>query len=601
MSQAVSTYQMLDDRLAISDTVNFGVSVGGQSINQQVFASQTATATSVNVNALIPSLQVIVDRRIMLRTSFNITLQGKVHTVGNYLVRYPQNTVLSAFMFSQMVNNLSCQVNNTTLASNYQDTLDTILRQMTPEELYKYSDTTPIQLDYYQSPITGTGGEPADPVVNNNVGLLSPFINISQATNYQVKPRGAWVIDAIYNNSSATAVDQVKTVTITVSTCEPIFCSPFLYGDVFDEQNCGMSGISNINFNFNMGNVGKAITWFPLENSGDPTTSDVLTNVFLGGTNGASQPLPAFNRFEILMTFISPKPSTIIPLTCALPYYQLNAYKTSVVPPASATADFAITSSIVAPNCIPDKVYLAVRPQALSPVLQAQANDYRFPIKNVSITWNTLSGVLSTATQQDLYFFSKKAGLRQDYLSWSGVGAGYPTNPSAIGNIPLTGGMVCLDFNENIPIQEAYYSSSSLGQWTFSVNVLCSNQTGDVPPPVELLVIFFQSGIFQSTSGSSSQYIGVLSKDEVLKVAQEDSMSITEHRRMVGGSVRSWLASAIKASSPKIKSYLVDKVKQKFPVIASHLGLGHSGGAVSGGAVSGGAVSGGRRHPRTRE
>ena len=42
MSQAVNPYLILDDRLNIKDSINFGVQVGPQSANQQQFQSQTA-------------------------------------------------------------------------------------------------------------------------------------------------------------------------------------------------------------------------------------------------------------------------------------------------------------------------------------------------------------------------------------------------------------------------------------------------------------------------------------------------------------------------------------------------------------------------------
>jgi len=580
MSQAVNTYQVLDDRLAIHDGIQYGVEVGGQSINQQRFSSQTKTASSVSVNCLIPSLQTIIDRHVLLRTTFNIQISGVVAANGAFLLNYPTNVALSPFMFSQMVNNLSCQVNNTTLNSNYQDTLTTMLRQMKPEELAKYGDYTCTQLDYYQSPATA--------------GSLSAFRSILTAPDYDVKPRGSWVINSIVGNTATNAINQAKSVTLNITTTEPIFVSPFLFGDVLDEHNSGLSGVSSINFNFNIGNVGRVLTWTPLG------AGDTLTGVVLGGVDANNNPVPAFNSFEILMTFISPKPSQLIPLTCALPYYQLNAYKTSTTS-ADASAPFNFTSSIVSPNCIPDKVYLLVRPAITDVVGAASINDFRYPITNVNITWNTQSGLLATATQQELYYMSKRAGLKMDWMSFNGKAGGSGT--AALGATPtlLSGGIVCLDFNQHIPIMEQYYSSGSLGQWTFQATITCDGIAGRAAEQVELVVIFFQSGIFQSTSGSSSQYVGVLSKDEVLRVAQEESMVKTEHYRVVGGGIGSWLSSAIKSSSPAIKSFIKDKAKDLLPAAAAALNkrLGLDGSAISAGAMSAGAESGGRR-PRVK-
>jgi len=82
MSSAISTYQVLDDRLAISDSVNFGVAVGGQSINQQRFTTQALSSSSVSVNCLVPSLQTIIDRHVLLRTTYQFTITGVVAAEG---------------------------------------------------------------------------------------------------------------------------------------------------------------------------------------------------------------------------------------------------------------------------------------------------------------------------------------------------------------------------------------------------------------------------------------------------------------------------------------------------------------------------------------
>lgn len=581
MSSAISTYQVLDDRLAISDSVNFGVAVGGQSINQQRFTTQALSSSSVSVNCLVPSLQTIIDRHVLLRTTYQFTLTGVVAAGGATLLTLGTNWAFKAFPFSQMVNTLSAQINNTNVNQNYRDVLSAVLRQMSPVALQHYNDLTPTQLDYFFDLESSSGN------------TRSPFNSIENALE-TINPRAAWVLDTITGNTNGAGA---KTIVITATFTEPIFVSPFVFGDQVGQHNSGLSGVSAINFNFNMMEGARAMNWYASH------AGDTLTAV-------AALPLSA----EILMTFISPKPSQQIPLTCCLPYYELNCYKTSVTAAAAAPtgSEFQITTSIVSPNCIPDKVYLEVRPQQPAALAGLAISDFRFPIKSVNITWNTQSGILGNATQQELYLMSKRGGLAQDYLSWKG-------KATAVGDgtaqIYLTGGMLCLDFNEVIPIMEQYYSSSSLGQWTFQVTLTCINNTGVASPLVDVNTIFFQSGVFQSTAGSSSQYVGVLSKDEVLRVAQEEPHLMTEHSRLVGGGIKSFLSSAIKSVSPKLKSFILNKAKEKLPELASALkgklaekgkygqmaasaigALGYGrprtrGGVETGGAMTGGAYS----------
>jgi hypothetical protein len=268
----------------------------------------------------------------------------------------------------------------------------------------------------------------------------------------------------------------------------------------------------------------------------------------------------------------------------------MPSYKTISNATPAAQADFQITSSIVSPNSIPDSVYLFVRNANSTAIAQAQTNEFYYPISNVSITWNTQSGLLASATQQTLYDMSKRRGLKMDWSQFRGKAQGPQTAINVVNPLATTGGIVCLAFNQNIPIQEQYFSSGSLGLWSFSATVTAKNTTAaQLALPVELVVVFFQSGIFQSTSGSSSQYIGVLSKDEVLRVSQEPYITHNEHRRLVGGE-DAFLGSMMKGSEGKMKALVKNALGDA---------LEASGRGMSAGGMSAGGVSAGRRGPRT--
>ena len=553
MSSAVETFQMLDPRLAISDAVKFAVEVSGQSQNQQVFTSQTASTSQVTANCLIPSLQTVIDKRVQIRTRFQITVVGN-SAGATQLVQYPQKCVFAAFPFSQMVQTLTAQVNNTSLNSNYEANLALMLRQMEPCELARYSDCAPTQLDYYQ--------------LAAQTGTLDSKNSVDLTPDYDVKSRGSFRIISIAGDTMNAGNN--KTVVLTIETTEPLFISPFQFGDA-NEREAGLSGISSINFNFNLGAslVGRALTLVKA------APADAITSVTL----------TAIQSFQVLMTFLSPKPSQLIPLTNCQPYYEMPAYKTLSNIATVPAADFTMTSSIVSPNCIPDAVYLFIRDANVSAPDQLLLNEFYYPIKKVSITWNTQSGLLASAEQQILYQMSKKRGLKMDWNQFLGLAQGPGGAANTLTNIPTTGGIVCLGFNTDISIMEQYYSASSLGLWSFSAAVTATNNTAVNIANVELVVVFFQSGIFQSTSGSSSQYIGVLSKDEVLRVSQEPYLTHNEHHRYIGAG-NSFLASLMKGSPARMKSLVKG---------------GDSGGDSGGrrGGDSGGDSGGRRRVPRT--
>ena len=545
MSQSVNPYPIIDDRLNIHDSVHFGVLKGAQSINNQVFSAQTKTPNNITINALVPSLQTVIDRHVMLRTTFTLAFTGTVLTTGNRLIETDySNWCLARFPFSQLVNTLSVQINNTTVNSTYQDNLNLILRQMSVEGLAKYSDLTPVSRDVYQS--------------TASTGTLSQFRNFDTALDADNLPRGSWKIDSVdAGNTVTTGASQVRTVKITVTVTEPIFCSPFIFGDALEQGQSGLSGVSSLNFNFNLASV----------------CNRAMRYNNIGVNTNLSCTIDSIARADLLVSFLSPKADTLIPLTCSLPYYELPIFKTTLAAQdgtASRVNSFQITSSIISPNCVPDKLYLAVRKD--SGLVAVTDNDAYFPISAISITWNTQSGLLASATLQDLYYMSKQSGLSTPYLEWVGIG-----NAPSNGIRYLAGGMIVLDFAVFIPLMESYYAPSSLGNWTFSVNVTCQNNTVvDSIPQVELLVGFLNSGIFQTTSGSSSQYIGVLDKQTCLSTSQEAPMTVTEHTRLVGGNFLSSLKSAL----PTIKtvaSALAPVAKNLLSKSSSNVAKGVSG------------------------
>jgi hypothetical protein len=523
MSQAVSPYLILDDRLAIKDSVNFGVLCGPASINQQIFTAQTKTPTNISFNVLVPSLSTVIDRHIQVRSQLEFTITGT--TVDNtFLVNYPVDTCLSNHPFSQCVNTLSVQINNSTVNANYADTLNLMLRQMNEKELAKYGDLTPTQLDFYQSTATD--------------GSLSAFKDISSAfLGNDILPRGAWELISITDNTQAIGLHTVK---IVVQVTEPIFCSPFTFGDALDNHQSGLSGVSSMNFNFNMAsNVNRAM------------------RMKAGTRTGLNVALSQVVACDLLISFLSPKANTLIPLTCSLPYLELPVFKT-VRSASGAVGTFQITSSVISPNAIPDRVILAVRK-----VVNTQAvtdNEYYYPITNINLTWGTQSGVLASASLQDLYNFSKKSGLNMKFPQFLGRATQGPATLIE-NNINLTGGLCILEFNTIIAIMEAYYSSSSLGNFTFSVQVTCSNLVPlPVPaepfpiPDTELIVCFVNSGVFQSTAGSSSQYIGVMGKEQVLKTIMEEPVTSSENQRLIGAGFLSNIRSALPSLSSVVKN-----------------------------------------------
>jgi hypothetical protein len=562
MSQAINTYLVNDDRLDIKDHINFSVLKGAQSVNQQQFVAQSAGVSNINFSCLIPSLTTLIDRHVMIKSTFQITVSGNMPTSGQGIIEADlSNFCLSNFPFSNLINTCQVQLNNTTLNTNYQDTLDLMLRLQDQEALDKYSDLTPTQFDTYLS--TGTAGS------------LSAFNNIDEAYNYPNLPRGAFLKASDVVITTATSNGGVSTAVVTVSVCESLMVSPFVFGDSLDGHNSAISGVSAININLNLNSsCARAVRY---KNVNTATNLSVnLTDVSQGST-------------QVLFTLMNAKPSQMIPLTCVLPYYELPVFKTQQASQTVAIgATFNITSTVVSPNCVPDNLYLFVRNNVANRV--ATDNEAYYPIVGVNITWNTQSGILANCKIEDLYYLAKKAGIKVPFLQYRGGSAG-----ASGASTPLNGSILALQYSTMIALIEDYYACSSLGSFNFSVNVTCLNNTlSTAVPATELNVVFMNSGLISTTAGTTNTFIGVLNKQEVLSVSQEEPVSQTENSRLVGGS---WLSN-LKSALPSLKAV----AKYVAPAIKGALGASDSGvakGAVSALGALGYGMTGGRKAPRT--
>lgn len=213
-------------------------------------------------------------------------------------------------------------------------------------------------------------------------------------------------------------------------------------------------------------------------------------------------------------------------------------------------------------------------------------------IQNISINFNSQSGLLASATQQDLYNISVRNGCAQSYYEWQGynnnVVNGEPNPTSQNPYNPLapvpTGSLLVLNPALDFSLPEML-SCGSLGQFSLQFNITVKNNFNQTFAP-EICLITKNDGLFVTQQGTSIIYSGILDKATVLKTKEETvSLDFNTHQRLVGGTLGNRGFGALK----KMLKYHG----------AKHM---IEGGATSGGATSGGAmgagISGGAHHHR---
>jgi hypothetical protein len=575
MSDLFKTVLVKDSIIGdITSDMDYAVQSGASQTTYQPFPATSASNSALIFNVQVPSENVVLGRDILISTgiTFTLTATGVPDTVP--AIDLGNTDSLQAFPFNSLLNTATAQINNTTVSINTQDVLPSILRMNNSRELYRYNSMTPSLPDQAYA-------QYADAIGTNN----NPLASYSTASyDLDQVPRGAFPIQVVSvvhtitgggTDASLISTDPDDTFVIVLQTyvAEPLFLSPFIWGNPeFNSQ--GLLGINNISFTFNIDATAKRLFC---------SSNNYITSITLGtsGNNNAFtssgtigvRPIPT--NPAVLMRFLSTQPSDLIQTKNIVPYIDYPRYLTvsGNNPPMIAGATTTLTSSNLQINQIPDLFLITVR-KPMSTQTYADSMS-QFIINNVSINLNNQSGLLSSASQYDLWRMSSRNGSAQSFVEFGGQAL---ANDSATGEgaiVYTTGSVLVINPAYDLSLPD-YITCGSLGNYNFQFSVGVTNQFSSTIQP-EICVVCVNSGIFTTQQGVSAVYTGILTKEMVLATKasrQVGAFTSQEVSRMIGGKMLNRCASAMKGMG-----------RSKMAM---------SAGEMSAGVMSAGASSGGR-------
>lgn len=617
-----------DDRLDVTDKIKYAVNKGGQNVTCAQFNAIAKSNSQVTFNIQVPSEQTIIDRRVLLKAQIKlrITTRNNDLSGGEGLqlgCRYGHNSALAPFPLHQLMSVASATINNNTVSVNVQDVLPAIMRLIDKEELQAYNGTTPTYQDSYYSYFDS---------LNNNNNPLGLYNNATDSYN---TPRGSVRVIA-YSTDASTNMLGSATVTedFTFELTEPLLVSPFIFAHPKSNAQ-GFYGVQNLNFVFNLASVTAQQRVFRglngvlpksyARNSPAPSKVPYISNVSFQGFEGNPQ---------LLFTFLTPHPSDLMPARNVVPYYELPRYITQLgalgattpyevngnqLYPAELTSQVFNSQSLQL-NQIPDKLIVMVR-KVLGNQTAGDA-DACLPIKAITINFNNQSGILASATREDLYRMTKDNCSTLNWYEFSGLvsdsrlsnqgNAGGVIYSNAFTTVPTIGSFLVLEFGKDIQLVEDFYAAGSLGNFNLQMRVTTenSNEYAFAANELEMVVITMNSGVFVNERGTSATYTGILTKADVLEASEQEAYTHSDVKRLVGGGFLDMVKSAAqkitpiakavlpvaKAIAPVAKGFLEqsgNKHAQTAASVLGALGMGASGGGASGGGVSGGRL--GRR------
>jgi len=191
---------------------------------------------------------------------------------------------------------------------------------------------------------------------------------------------------------------------------------------------------------------------------------------------------------------------------------------------------------------IPNYIYMAIKPQYNSQKPQF-SNNLCFPVTGMNITFNIVSGLLTSYTQEDLYQMSRRNGSMQTWGEFRVL----IENKSGVEYAGI-GSIIVIDPVRDLSLSD-FLSSGSLGQFSFQATVTFDNIRGHTFGPgitaatakkleaIEIATICNNGGILVNDKGSSSTMSGLLTKQAVLesKSGNNPTINYEEINEMVGG------------------------------------------------------------------
>jgi len=554
MSNDFKKVLVKDPRLMVTDQLAYAVRKGGQSIVSQRQSAIAQSSSSINFNVQIPSEQTVVDRRVYVKSTVRLDFQL---STGLPLV-YGQNVSLAAFPFHQCCSTVQATLNNNVTSINIRDVLPFLIRSNDSRELSKACSSSPIKPDVYARPSDAAGvfgqgatfASVAGPVFymtpqgNNNLGgwnqnidgditgngayagygTLSSTPNLSTDSPVLLYGGSSFPASTLVVPSNPVAYTHY---TLVFTTIEPVLCQPFLWSDPISNTQ-GIYGLQTIQLQYNLTNANRALRI--VDRLG-------ATTVALSG----DAVVASVANTELIFKYITPKPSDLLPARNVIPLLTYDRYFSNAVLSANLPADFATTSTLTSNTYnltqVPDKICIFVRRKMSS--VKPTENDYVPTITNIALNFNNNAGLLSSATLQDLYSYSVKAGSNQSFNEFCGqANSLVPIQSGANANnmnlVATVGSYLMLSFSDVIQLTEDMYAPGSLGNFQLQFQLTLASKLALTSAELELVLVVVNSGIMVTDRGQTSTYTGILTKQDVLDASQQEPLNEMDVRRIVG-------------------------------------------------------------------
>lgn len=544
--EPLNTYKVIDPILDVSDKDYFFFQ-GGQTVD---FTVEQATSSSNNLtqfNVFPPDIHTFVDRRIYIRMPVNLQFQGTAPQGQNLL--QSQYDAFRSFPLNSVMQNLQLLINDVSTNLEISEYLDPLMRYHNKELLreHEYS-LTPCQNDLSQT---------YEELEGSNRNPLASKLDVPDGA---ISPRGNFTYYNLINENDNASLDAVLT--------EPLFISPLVWG------NCSTKGLYNVR------QMKITCTW-----------SNNLQRIWSHSNAGGSiinNITVTFGNPELLFRYVQPFIDMKIPKEIDYNYFNIVPHVTNVGVVNSGVSVDRTTRNLQLTS-IPKRMYIYVR-RTDSEKTFLTTESYA-EIQNIRVQFGNKAGILSNASQEQLYLISRKNGCQLSFTDWKGEGS-YLLSGSENKKITGVGSIVCLQFGHDIPLEQDEAAGINYNN-NFRVQVRFKNihPTDNINFDIYLLAI--EEGVFSMSASYAQYYIGVITRQDVLNSPYSNRVNYEQIRNVgygdffgdVGRFFKNKAIPAIQKGVKVVKQDLLPIAKEIAPIVMKLLGGEMSGGLAVGGQM----------------
>lgn len=410
--------------------------ISPQAVSYQQVVSNNYSINQASFTCPPPSKETFIDRCVFLAlpVTAQITMQNNPNSLDLFS---GSNLALRAYPGASIINNSQVTVESQSYSLQVSDLIPAMAHFWAQE----HDSTFPDFLDTYSQYSDAVGA------INNPLGSYGNSVS-------QVMPRGAFPM-----------IVSTTSTQITVQTVifEPVW-SP-IFSKTFDSD-LGLTNIQTLNvvLNFNS-NLGRVLSYVPP--GGLLVSSATITSLTVNQPSLTAMGITAPSLFFKYST----PPHGYVPRPLEYRADRIDYWITQTNSTLTGGLNAAITpltATNIQLGCIPDTLLLFVR-ESNQIISQSDGGgvgmtDTAAVITDVNITFDNLTGQVSTANEQELYSISKENMLQstwEQYHGWS------YKNGVAVGT---QGSFLCLKFGKDITLAPGKFPGE-LGQFNLQVTV----------------------------------------------------------------------------------------------------------------------------------